>query len=158
MAHSRASRFRIQAARHGLRALGLRESGYTYAQIADELGVSEQRAWQLVNRELDRLNAKRAEKASDVQRLEIARLDAMLKGIWDKAQDGDFAAIDRVLSIMQRRAKLLGLDLADRQAATTGIVVLNVQEVVIERQEPINGQFRSETDTTASGPAALPPQ
>lgn len=38
---------------------------------------------------------------------ELARLDAMLTGLWPKARRGDVAAVDRVLQIEQRREKLL---------------------------------------------------
>jgi hypothetical protein len=118
--------------------------------------VSEQRAWQLVSAEFDRLNHKRTEKAADVQRLEIARLDAMLAGIWDKARGGNVAAIDRVLGIMQRRAKLLGLDLADKQPAATGNVTLHVTEVIVNKREELANVHARDNGAAAPGPASLP--
>ena len=42
--------------------------------------------------------------------LELARLDVAQRAIWKKVVKGDLAAIDRLLKIMQRRAKLIGLD------------------------------------------------
>jgi hypothetical protein len=48
----------------------------------------------------------------DAVRLEALRLDAIMNGgLFQRAVDGDLGAIDRVLAIMQRRARLLGLDL-----------------------------------------------
>ena len=47
---------------------------------------------------------------SDVIDLELQRLDAMMAGIWNDAVSGKAHAIDRVLKIMERRAKLLNLD------------------------------------------------
>ena len=34
--------------------------------------------------------------------------------VWDEAAKGEYAAIDRVLKILERRAKLLGLDMPVR--------------------------------------------
>jgi len=48
-----------------------------------------------------------------VLQLELERLDAMQAAIWDDAMNGHLGAIDRVLKIMERRAKLLGLDQLD---------------------------------------------
>ena len=42
--------------------------------------------------------------------LEAARLDAMLLPLWRRVQQGDERAVDRALKIMERRARLLGLD------------------------------------------------
>jgi hypothetical protein len=42
--------------------------------------------------------------------MEVMRLDEMLAGLYGSAMAGDVAAVDRVLSIMARRARLLGLD------------------------------------------------
>jgi hypothetical protein len=130
----------------------------TYAAIALELGVSEPVAWRMIGKELDRLNQRRVETAERVQRLEIARLDQMLSGIWEQAKGGSFAAIDRVVKIMERRAKLLGLDLADKQAAsTTGTVVLQVNEaIVVRREELTNGRTQESLPTPE--PARLPPE
>jgi len=39
-----------------------------------------------------------------------ACLDELQDAVWETAADGDLHALDRVLAIMARRAKLLGLD------------------------------------------------
>ena len=42
--------------------------------------------------------------------MELERLSALDAAHWDKAMQGNGEATDRVLRIMERRAKLLGLD------------------------------------------------
>ena len=42
----------------------------------------------------------------------------MLLALWRRVQNGDERAIDRVLRIMERRAKLLGLDAAAKTEHT----------------------------------------
>jgi hypothetical protein len=149
---TRNAKRKIACAHHRIKALKLREQGLCYREIGAKLGVTEQRAWKMVSQEFDRLNEKRTEQASNVQRLEISRLDEMLKGIWAKAKAGNFQAINSVLAIMTRRARLLGLDLADKQTATqAGPVVLNIEEMIVEHRGQLNGQ----ADTAAPGPKRL---
>jgi hypothetical protein len=45
----------------------------------------------------------------------MLRLDELQNAIWQRATDGEVRALDRVLHIMARRAKLLGLDAPQRQ-------------------------------------------
>ena len=106
--------------------LDLRKSGATYRQIADAAikrfgaddlpnGYDARYAYQDVARELDKLKAVVGDLAEDVRELEIQRLDALLLALWPQASKGNQGAVDRVLRIMERRSKLLGLDAPTRQ-------------------------------------------
>jgi hypothetical protein len=55
-----------------------------------------------------------SEGAEEVLNLELQRLDTMLLAVWPKAASGDSGAIDRVLKLMDRRARYLGLDTPQR--------------------------------------------
>jgi hypothetical protein len=90
----------------------LRASGATYRQIGDALGIDKTTAWRLVQQESESIIR---ESAAEVLELELTRLDRLQMGIWAEAISGDLAAVDRVLKIMEMRAKLLGLH---RQAET----------------------------------------
>jgi len=46
--------------------------------------------------------------------LELKRLDTALNAIFERVQDGNLEAVDRLLRIMERRAKYLGLDAPTR--------------------------------------------
>jgi hypothetical protein len=46
-------------------------------------------------------------------RLEEQRLDELQDGIWDKALKGDARAVEVALKVLERRARMLGLDFAD---------------------------------------------
>src|SRR5262249_42861327 len=96
----------------------LRLAGKTFTQIAAEMGVSEQRAHAIVSEELARINAERSEQAEAVRQLELQRLDALLSAVWEKAKQGDVAAVDRVLAIQGGGARLLGLDAPTKTAFT----------------------------------------
>jgi hypothetical protein len=93
-----------------LECLALRKAGATYDQIAEKTGLAREGARLAVSRALKSLAEATTEAAEEVRQLELDRLDAMLLGLWQKAQRGDPQAIDRVLRIQERRAKYLGID------------------------------------------------
>jgi DNA-binding Lrp family transcriptional regulator len=92
-------------------ALRFRSRGMTYQKIADAMGCTKMTAYNRVQRALAAIPA---EAVDEYRRLETERLDAMLEITLDKALDPEnksaLFAVDRALAIMDRRAKLLGLD------------------------------------------------
>ena len=94
-------------------ALTLRSRGYKYQQIADQMGCSKPTAYARVQRALAAIPAEAVE---EYRKLEGDRLDTLLNIAMYEAQTRkSMYAIDRVLSIMERRAKLMGLDAPVRQ-------------------------------------------
>lgn len=92
-------------------ALELRRAGLTYDAIAERLGFANKGgAYKAVKRALQRTLQ---EPADELRALEVDRLDRLQAAIWPKAMRGDTAAVDRVLRIAERRARLLGLDITD---------------------------------------------
>ena len=87
------------------RALELHLAGATYDAIAQALGyASRSGAYKAVQEALAGLGEPSA--PEDEIATAVARLDAMLTGLWAKARRGDVQAIDRVLRIEERRAVL----------------------------------------------------
>ena len=102
------SRKRIYITEKMAKALELRKEGKSLAEIATELGYkSKQAVHEALKSALDRTLRLPAD---EVRELDLQRLDALLAGVWAKAIAGDLQAINAVLRIMERRAKLLGLD------------------------------------------------
>jgi hypothetical protein len=92
-----------------VKALELHLAGATYETIAEQLGyASKASAHKIVQDALDALTLPAM--SSDHKSTAMARLDAMLVGIWPKARRGDVAAIDRVLKIEERRLALLAIE------------------------------------------------
>ena len=141
MAHSKGSVTVIKAALRREEALRHRLSGATYRVIADRMGCSEPKAWLYVNDELARLNKDRTEIAEDVRRQEVERLDALLAGLWDAATGGDIQASTAALRVMERRAKLLGLD-APTRLESTGDCTLTVIKPVFPDSDSDNDSDR----------------
>jgi hypothetical protein len=101
---------RIETADRQLRALQLRRSGVTYDEIARAVGFANRSgAYKAVNRVLrERLH----EEATALRLLEAERLDRLQLAAWGAATANppDLEATRTIIRIMQRRAKLLGLD------------------------------------------------
>lgn len=93
-----------------VKALELRRMGKGYVEIAAALGIGKSQAHRLVQAGLADARAQVDADAGDLRAEEISRIDAMLAGLWPDARKGNHGAVDRVLKIMERRAKLLGLD------------------------------------------------
>jgi hypothetical protein len=87
------------------KALELRLAGASYDRIAAQLGYEgKSGAYHAVQRALREAEPPGAE-ATELT--ELARLDAMLTGLWPKARRGEVTAVDRVLKIEERRDQIL---------------------------------------------------
>lgn len=106
---TKSSAARAAIAERRAQALELRKAGATIPQIAAKLGVAKSTAHDDVMKSIAALTR---EPAKAVLALELERLDAMLMGLWNSARGGDVFSIDRVLKIMDRRARYLGIDTA----------------------------------------------
>jgi len=134
------------------RAVQLRSLGHTYDEIAQQLGLATRgSAWKIVQRALTRIPA---ESVEEMRLLEGARLDAMSAAIWPTAVTGDEKAILVMVRIMERRARLFGLDAPVRMQnlidnSLSGDVDQEVQRLIARMQ------FLDSAE--AEGLLALPP-
>ena len=107
------------------KAVELRKAGLPYETIARKLGLGNSSCAQLmVKRALARVDA---EATKDLRDIECRRLDDMLFAIWNHVRQGHLGAIEKALKIMERRARLLGLDSPvkfDGSVQNTGGVML----------------------------------
>lgn len=100
------------------KALELRRAGLGFEAIGAQLGLKKSQAHRLVVAGLAEARAQVVASADDLRSEELSRLDGMLTGLWPRARKGEVAAVDRVLKIGERRAKLLGLDAPTKVAET----------------------------------------
>jgi predicted transcriptional regulator len=107
MTHSQKSANRAERA---ARAFALRKAGLSYRDIAEELGVSHQLVYRDVQASIKQFLDEAREHHAQIMAIEAARLDDLQRVMWEQAAMGDRRAIETVLKIMERRAKLLGLD------------------------------------------------
>jgi len=99
---------RVALAERRAIVLDLRKQGYTFHAIAQRIGgVSVATCYRDI---VESIAAITREPASELVKLELLRLDEMQRAIYTDAIGGKLAAIKTSLTIMERRAKLLGLD------------------------------------------------
>ena len=101
-----------------LQALDLRKAGFTFREIADKLDMSLGQAHKYVHDELKNLAAQALDSADELRQMELERLDMLIKGLEPMAAVGKPDAVSAYLRVMERRAKLLGLDAPVRQEVT----------------------------------------
>ena len=90
------------------RAVAMRAAGRSYADIADALDYSSaDTARKSVAGLLDRVES---DAADELRTLEGRRLDMLQAAVWPAALEGHLPAVDRVVRISERRARLFGLD------------------------------------------------
>ncbi len=107
----------LNALEKQMQALELRKAGVSYVRIAEVLGyASGSGAHKAV---ASALKKTLQEPADDLRTLEIERLDAMLSAIWASVKQGQYGAIDRAIKIMERKAKLLGMDAPTKHDVTS---------------------------------------
>ena len=99
-------------------AVELRRSGRSYREIARQVGIGVASAHRLVAGAMADVRSAVAEDIVELRALELSRLDGLTVALWPKARRGELPAVDRVLKIMERRAKLLGLDAPVKVART----------------------------------------
>jgi len=128
-------------------ALRLRSRGYTYQQIADQMDCSKPTAYARVQRALAAIPA---EAVDEYRRLEGERLDGLLAIATHQAfSKNSLHAIDRCLAIMDRRAKLLGLDAPIK----TEVITLDYIQQEIQRLEAeLGNNDEHAEEATLGGP------
>lgn len=107
-----------------MRIFKLRQAGTSIGEIARRFGVSTQTVSRSISRQLEKMNREALLAYPEILRMELERLDSMQQALWPLTQhrrqvldDGtevqiepDIKAVQQVLSIMDRRSKLLGME------------------------------------------------
>lgn len=128
----------ISKRERAIQALDLRKAGISYEMIAQRLGYSNRTA---AFRAVQTLLEKSEKEASiDLREMELRRLDDLFLSIYKKAREGDLPAIDRCLKIMERRAKMSGLDAPEKTQSDVRQIIKVVYEDV---------QYAEDFDNTA---------
>lgn len=89
------------------RVAAMRASGASFRAIGQALNIDPTWARTLLLKALEEVTAETAEL---LRKQEGERLDMLQRGVWPAALAGDTKATTAVLRIMERRAKLFGLD------------------------------------------------
>jgi hypothetical protein len=92
-----------------IKVLDLRRAGLTWQRIAEEVGYADHTgAYAAYKRAIKRTMQ---QPADELRTQELDRIDRLQLAIWQNAMKGDTRAILTIVRLMERRAKLTGLDM-----------------------------------------------
>jgi len=111
-------------AERDVRIFKMRQAGVAVSEIGRRFGISSRAVNKSIQRQLEKLNREALFAYPEILRMELERLDTLQQSIWPLTQhrkvtldDGtevtvepDLKAIQQVLSIMDRRSRLLGME------------------------------------------------
>lgn len=116
----------MSEAQRRLTALQMRQAGLSWHVIGDALGLTHRQAYNLVMKDLAKVGKVLERRARELHALESERLDTLTTALWPQAVGGSVKAVEALLKVMERRAKLLGLDKPDqvetRSSTVTAVV------------------------------------
>jgi len=152
-------------AERDLRIFNLKKSGLSNVDIGKRFNMSAAAVAAASRRVLGRLNSEAFLSYPEVLRLELERLDEMQKSLWPLTQfrretldDGseimvepDQNAVRTVLGIMDRRAKLLGMNVERTEVAISGLE----SHEVVEVQSSLVGQVKEVGNSDAARDESL---
>ena len=91
-----------------VKVLELRRAGLTWQRIAEEVGYKDHTgAYAAYKRAIKRTQQ---QPADELREAELDRIDRLQLALWPKAMKGDNASVNTIVRLMERRARLLGLD------------------------------------------------
>jgi hypothetical protein len=146
--------FQLRTAMRRQQILLLAMRGYSYRQIAQQLNIPSIGTISTdLQKELKRLSAENAGHTEQLRQLEIGRTDELLSVLADhweyeevvtdgkgkeiKTKRPDHNVIERVLKIMDRRAKLLGVDTPERHEHSVEIELLRAAATEKKKRDKI---------------------
>jgi DNA-binding CsgD family transcriptional regulator len=96
------------------KAAELRLAGHSIREIARALDVGIATIHSDIEAVLERTRDASGDAIEKDRRLSLARIDVAIKGLWESVKTGNHDSVRELVRLEQRRAKLLGLDAADK--------------------------------------------
>ncbi len=124
--------------------MALRVTGLSYPKVAEQLGVSVGTAFNDCKAARSRIIELTRESAEEVRSTELDRLDRALHAIENAILAGDTRAIDTMLKLSERRAKLLGLDAPEKHDIQAGVATPEAAAALVRQAFGEHGAQKSD--------------
>lgn len=127
MRRNKTGKAAIETLERRQQAVDLRRQGKSYNQIATIMGLNKSSVHKTVSKALQEIKEELDEDATLLRAQELDRLDNLQFAYWSDAMKGNTMAGAQILRIMERRAKILGIDqpqAADSPEGAKGGVML----------------------------------
>jgi hypothetical protein len=112
-------------------------AGLNYRDIASQLNVSLGTISRDVKAVINRLKKEQVLEAEQAILVDLRRIDVALHSIWDDVKAGKLLAIDRMIKLMERRAKMLGYDEQTLNLNVSGGV--DIEAIRDQRWQAVSG-------------------
>lgn len=143
------------------RALELRRCGHTYREIARELRITLRQAHKLVTDAFKATQRHAKEQSDELVQIQSDRLEAMYKALapkLEKGGEGLARAIEVGIKVLERQAKLHGLDQPAKQETTVTYHHLSDAELIDEaRKLRLDVHLHPPQSVLLPGETDLPP-
>jgi len=133
------------------RVVELRIAGRSWYEIGQTVGLSPTGAHQAYKRALDRIPS---EQVAELRKIDNERIDALLGAAWEPALKGSARHIEVIVKLLERRARLMGLDapmLQRIEVLTEDVVDAAIAEIERQIAELDNGPGRRQLPSGAWG-------
>lgn len=124
------------------RAIELRRDGKSYRAIAEALGVNIRTAYDYVQAELIALREVTIRDTHSLRALELERCDDLYSKLRRRIDKGDPFAIGVALKILERRSKLLGIDVPDRLDVIGALTAVSPDQIAKMSEAEIGDRLR----------------
>ncbi len=157
---------RIQASERASEIMDMRLEGYSLAEIGKKFGVNSGTIHKIIAREVAKSQKKNNQSSEMILSLMDDRLEFMWKALYPQISKGNSRSCEMGLKIMERQAKLKGLDAPEKkqleismdlsdaelvaQARTLGLVVPEILASALQ-VEIIEGEFSAQEAISNEG-------
>src|SRR3990172_1159922 len=100
------------------------KQGLNYSQISQRFGVSPGRVGDLIRQYANEIRIKGLRTVAEYRQVQLERIQTAYASIWPNILRGRVDAINTMIRLMEREAKLLGLDAPTKVDITARIVAL----------------------------------
>lgn len=145
--------------RRRVRATNLRLSGWSIRDIAAHLKCSVGTIHSDLSEVLVRTQDASADATKKERAISLARLDIATKGLWDRVVSGDDDAVDRLVKIEARRAKLLGTDAPTKSELSGpegGPIPLEAQTALARKLDELAKRLGPSDGSSGAEPSGTP--
>lgn len=115
-----------------IRAFRFWRTGLSLREVSKQMGVSHVSVFNWIQEVVAELHEERKKLGIKYVERELATLETLMRPFVILAEQGDYDACDRVLKILDRRARYLGLDAPTKQDINQVISVTRMPTVTLE--------------------------
>ena len=146
---------KLGRAQRNARVIQLRLAGLTPQAVADVMTteghpMSAGAVSQITSKQIGALAAVTTERAEEMRDLHLARLERALAAIWPKVLAGNLQAVDRMVKIIDKSARLSGIDKTPQVSPGAGGDTFNFYNLDPEGLADAERRYRERMDTVES--------